>query len=623
MGEADMDTPRSTGEAPLLKAAKDKNCPFCGQAFTSSSLGRHLDLYIRAKNPKAADGIHVVDEIRKLRGGITRRQAKGSISKKEDGASVRGERRHSAHSGHSKHREHRVGSEGSSTLVPSPAHEPDDDDLDAGKTRGAFHDVSWGSSSSSRQAARAQRKLELDQRQRHGDAHETARAAELALRELLKSVREAADKATGAGLFDFDPYTLNFPALCLHMLPAPPTLFSPTPFPTAESWSLAPPAQKQLDALNRCVRERLLALQRQRQLHQLYPAHHTHHQDPAAPAPPLPTPPLCDPDPQKLFSHIADAYNHWMLQPDATRHEYWQLEVLRCYARANAARRDADLQLEHARRELDSLRARCPADHAPVVIALGPDTAKELATQGIDFRNWDFDRLVDKWRPVVRDTRAAAAGMAAQKQLPDSRSASLASQPPQPYAPAARPSHSSPVKPEAAVPFSAPATVNGESDQVDAEGDDDDDPLHLHPQHQLQHHPLQPTPLHHHTHMQAPMHVTQAQAQASIHAHAHAHAQAQAQAWAAARQHMNASRNQPYSPHHQHISPHPAHAQHLGSATTSRRPSVLLDQHVLAAGLAGTMGMPQGLDGLEHAADPYLRMDLVPMTGFVGSNGGG
>lgn len=59
------------------KAPKDKNCPYCGQAFTSSSLGRHLDLYIKSKNPKAPDGIHDVDEIRKLRGSITRRQPRG------------------------------------------------------------------------------------------------------------------------------------------------------------------------------------------------------------------------------------------------------------------------------------------------------------------------------------------------------------------------------------------------------------------------------------------------------------------------------------------------------------------------------------------------------------------
>lgn len=56
------------------KAAKDKECPYCRQAFTSSSLGRHLDLYIKPRNPKKPDGIHDVEEIRRTRGGVTRRQ---------------------------------------------------------------------------------------------------------------------------------------------------------------------------------------------------------------------------------------------------------------------------------------------------------------------------------------------------------------------------------------------------------------------------------------------------------------------------------------------------------------------------------------------------------------------
>lgn len=65
-------TPAGNPSAP-----KDKQCPFCGQPFTSSSLGRHLDLYIKEKNPKPADGLHDVDEIRKMRGAITRRQPRG------------------------------------------------------------------------------------------------------------------------------------------------------------------------------------------------------------------------------------------------------------------------------------------------------------------------------------------------------------------------------------------------------------------------------------------------------------------------------------------------------------------------------------------------------------------
>jgi hypothetical protein len=200
MGEADSDTPRSTAEPQPkgteyvsdlgLKAAKDKNCPFCGQAFTSSSLGRHLDLYIRARNPKAPDGIHVVDEIRKLRGGITRRQAKGSIStprRDDSGTSTPANKR-------------RIASDDSG-MMQSP--EDDDEPLEIGKTRQPFKDVSWGNGSRHpsrlgtktpdprRDASRQLKKADLGQRQKTNEETEIASATEMALRELLRSVREA------------------------------------------------------------------------------------------------------------------------------------------------------------------------------------------------------------------------------------------------------------------------------------------------------------------------------------------------------------------------------------------------------------------------------------------------
>ncbi|KAJ2989622.1 hypothetical protein NUW58_g3381 [Xylaria curta] len=69
--------------AQKTSAAKDRQCPYCGQAFTSSSLGRHLDLYIKEKNPKPPDGIHDVDAIRKMRESITRRQPRGSLVRRD------------------------------------------------------------------------------------------------------------------------------------------------------------------------------------------------------------------------------------------------------------------------------------------------------------------------------------------------------------------------------------------------------------------------------------------------------------------------------------------------------------------------------------------------------------
>lgn len=86
MAEASVPTPGSPAESGTpakTPAAKDKSCPFCSQTFTSSSLGRHLDLYIKEKNPKPPDGVHNADEIRRLRGNVTRRQARNSSSKRE------------------------------------------------------------------------------------------------------------------------------------------------------------------------------------------------------------------------------------------------------------------------------------------------------------------------------------------------------------------------------------------------------------------------------------------------------------------------------------------------------------------------------------------------------------
>jgi hypothetical protein len=196
MGETESSTPRSATETPQLKAAKDKNCPFCGQAFTSSSLGRHLDLYIRPKNPKTADGIHIVEEIKKLRGGITRRQAKGSVSlpKRDDrGTSTPANKKQS------------IASEDSSTLVQSPEDDDDDDDeLHVEKTRSHFKDVSWshekrqpsralgvGTPDVRRDVSRQMQKADLDQRFKAGEEAEIASATEMALRELLKSMRDA------------------------------------------------------------------------------------------------------------------------------------------------------------------------------------------------------------------------------------------------------------------------------------------------------------------------------------------------------------------------------------------------------------------------------------------------
>lgn len=74
------------------QTVKDRKCQYCNQAFTSSSLGRHLDQFLFKKKP---DGIHDVEEIRRIRSGITRRQARTS-SGKRDGSPDRAQKKGSS-----------------------------------------------------------------------------------------------------------------------------------------------------------------------------------------------------------------------------------------------------------------------------------------------------------------------------------------------------------------------------------------------------------------------------------------------------------------------------------------------------------------------------------------------
>ncbi|KAI2780384.1 hypothetical protein F4815DRAFT_147974 [Daldinia loculata] len=252
-------------------AAKDRSCPYCGQAFTSSSLGRHLDLYIKEKNPKAPDGIHDVEAIKKMRGSITRRQPRGSLARRDTstpGTPTTSSRKSPAPDSIAK-----------PNSIPKDGHFVVDHQMPrypfqpTWEATGVINDIPArsgelksnpddGSGQDSRRLpmqrapSRTVQKSQLDARQKLSDAMDTARAAELALRELLSSWRAAKQQIDMDSLpFDFDPLSLDFPALTLQCLQAPPTLFSSTPHPTPSSWSIQPPAQKQFEALKTYFKE--------------------------------------------------------------------------------------------------------------------------------------------------------------------------------------------------------------------------------------------------------------------------------------------------------------------------------------------------------------------------------
>ncbi|KAL2019206.1 hypothetical protein VTK56DRAFT_10006 [Thermocarpiscus australiensis] len=206
-----VETQRRPGESSTPKAVKNKKCPYCNQAFTSSSLGRHLDLFIRETNPKAPDGVHDVEAIRKIRENITRRHPRGAVVRRTTSTSVwsltTAERRTPA----SGDAESPAGSSspfqvadghqvGCGTARKQPLSTPTGVSGPGARERGveALRDGEGdGANTSSRPmpsqrtVSRQMRKQHLETRQRIQDALDTSRAAELALRELLGSLRAA------------------------------------------------------------------------------------------------------------------------------------------------------------------------------------------------------------------------------------------------------------------------------------------------------------------------------------------------------------------------------------------------------------------------------------------------
>jgi hypothetical protein len=204
MADSASNADTSTSKIP---AAKDKNCPYCGQAFTSSSLGRHLDLYIKEKNPKAQDGIHDVDAIRKMRGNITRRQPRSSMGGRRESstpaATPRAMTRKDSVQESDGFRSPAIPKDGhyavDTTLSKFPFNTPWEatgviNDLpgrigDGEGSQGATP----GKRPSNQRAVSKQvmQKAQFDVKHKLADAMDTARAAELALRELLSSWRAA------------------------------------------------------------------------------------------------------------------------------------------------------------------------------------------------------------------------------------------------------------------------------------------------------------------------------------------------------------------------------------------------------------------------------------------------
>jgi hypothetical protein len=215
MAEQTVSTPQSSNENSGPKIAKDRACPFCNQAFTSSSLGRHLDLYIKPKNPKPPDGVHNVDEIRRMRGNITRRQSRISSVKRDSSTPAPQSLSAASSTGaNATVRQILESTAATHTVTPSPT---DPVERFEEKMGVRFNKPGWESTGVMNNLPPRLERLEprpdvrrdlpkhhmlksdMEQRKKIAEELENGRAAELALQEVLGSVRDARYVAYNAG----------------------------------------------------------------------------------------------------------------------------------------------------------------------------------------------------------------------------------------------------------------------------------------------------------------------------------------------------------------------------------------------------------------------------------------
>jgi hypothetical protein len=232
-------------------------------------------------------------------------------------------------------------------------------------------------------------------------------------------------RATRQTLFDFDPFALNFPSLCLHILKAPPSLFSATPFPSHDSWSIEPPGQRQVEALRITVLETLSVIKRLR-----LAAHQGETQVSFS---------KLDDDAEKVLAHITDAWDYWNTVSEVSQRETWQLETLRHVARTNDSSRKAEKTIDALRIEIDGLLSKLhrrpfhdnhssetgypfipfPSYMSGASMRVSNETIKTLVDQTFEPTSIDHKSLIGKYSKLIRRSKRSSYPIVASKSMSD------------------------------------------------------------------------------------------------------------------------------------------------------------------------------------------------------------
>ena len=246
--------------------------------------------------------------------------------------------------------------------------------------------------------------------------------------------------------FDFDPLSLDFPALALQCLEPPPTLFSSTQHPTSTSWSVQSPGPREYEALRSyfdehfkswkitCLSATTDALDELTYPPANGPLRDRREQISKAEK-------SAENLEQQVSEHLESAYAVWESLPPARQNEVWILEMARSVGRKHKESEKMEREQRNLRQENASLKSQIeqlnrlqqPREYkmlAPQVFPIDKDALAHAYEQGVkgasllgfslDDRELDLSTLVtrsiERWKTVVTSARGSN-GMSAQRPL--------------------------------------------------------------------------------------------------------------------------------------------------------------------------------------------------------------
>jgi hypothetical protein len=245
-----------------------------------------------------------------------------------------------------------------------------------------------------------------------------------------------------ASPFDYDPLSLDFPALTLHCLPPPPTLFQVSPVPSAGSWTIAPPGDPQREALRSHFREAFHAWRITRAV--TSSAHPDemliYRSDLSRSSDEEEINTAAQDLEDKVLNHLDAAFMQWSSLSSVVKDQVWRLELARSVGRKaltiSSMKSDREKILQdnaHLRTQVEQLsRCQQPREFQmmpPTTIPISSRAAVEIDDMGvrgigvglsINDKDEPIEGLVKnavgRWLAVVRSSRGNA-GMASQRSL--------------------------------------------------------------------------------------------------------------------------------------------------------------------------------------------------------------